>query len=245
MRFWSLLFSASLSVAALAAAAPALQGEPLSAVEAREVLLLVFLAFGSTVALMRLALRRGGHGLVGVSACIGILAGGLVLYETRTEIRHGWHSLRGEVVPSLALSRSTGKVELRRAWDGHYRADALVNGVPLRMMVDTGASMVLLPHSMAERVGLDPRSLRYTMPVSTANGQSSVAPVRLSTLQVGSIDVRNVTAAVAQPGRLDSPLLGMSFLERLAETSFRGDRLILRQTDGGADSLFISAPGPS
>jgi aspartyl protease family protein len=118
-----------------------------------------------------------------------------------------------------------------------------VNGVPVRMMVDTGASMVLIPYEIAADIGISPNQLRYSVPVTTANGQSSVAPIRLESLRIGVIEIRDVEAAVAHPGRLTTALLGMSFLERLSETTFRGDRLILRVgRGGGVGDLFISVP---
>jgi aspartyl protease family protein len=79
-------------------------------------------------------------------------------------------------------------------------------------------------------IGVDPASLDFTMSVATANGRAAAAPVLLSSVRVGSIVVFDVPAAVAQPGRLQDGILGMTFLERLDETSFQGDQLILRQS---------------
>ena len=129
---------------------------------------------------------------------------------------------------SVALATTQGEAELRRAWDGHYRAEAMINGVRMRLMVDTGASMVLLPYEDVRALGIDPEQLDFSLPVTTANGTSTVAPVQLSSIKIGPIAVFDVRAAVAHPGRLKVGLLGMSFLEKLSETSFRGDRLILR-----------------
>lgn len=149
-------------------------------------------------------------------------------YAYRTEAMQAWTLVRGELMPSVATTRAPGVVELRRGWDGHYRAQAEINGQAIVMMVDTGASMVLIPYEAAEAMGLRPDQLRFSLPVITANGESSVAPVRLASVEIGDIMVQDVVAAVARPGMLKSALLGMSFLERLSETIFRGDRLILR-----------------
>lgn len=148
--------------------------------------------------------------------------------------------LKGEVVPSMALSRSAGEVELRRAWDGHYRADVVVNGNQIRLLVDTGASMVLIPYEQAALLGIDVAELEFSMPVTTANGRSTVAPIRLATIEIGSIRVHDVTAAVAHPGTLKNGLLGMSFLDQLSETSFQKDKLVLRQSSSTV--LFKPAP---
>ncbi len=88
--------------------------------------------------------------------------------------------------------------------------------------------MVLLPYESVEEIGLDPTKLDYSLPVTTANGRSTVAPVRIDTIRIGPIEVYDVQAAVAHPGKLRTGLLGMSFLDKIYETSFRGDKLILK-----------------
>ena len=105
-------------------------------------------------------------------------------------------------------------------------------------MLDPGASMVLIPYEPAARIGINPDTLDFSLPVTTANGRSSVAPIRLSSIKIGPIAVFDVAAAVARPGQLKTGLLGMSFLDLLAETTFKGDRLILRQhIPGQGDDL--------
>lgn len=176
----------------------------------------------------RILVRGGRRALMHLAIWIGAI-GGLgtaFLFQHEAELIVG--RIRAELIPTVAVSRSEG-TELRRAWDGHYRAEAAVNGVDITLMVDTGASMVLIPYEDVAKLGIDPKSLDYSIPVTTANGSSSVAPVTLSSIKIGEIAVFEVPAAVAQPGRLRMGLLGMSFLDRLDETTFRGDRLILRQ----------------
>lgn len=159
---------------------------------------------------------------------LGLVAVAMAGYGNRAELAAAYERLRGNIHPSVALATAEGEAMLRRAWDGHYRAEAQVNGVPMRLIVDTGASMVLLPYEEVRAVGIDPAALDFSMAVTTANGESTVAPVRLSSIKIGPIAVFDVPAAVARPGKLQTGLLGMSFIERLSETSFRGDTLILR-----------------
>ena len=111
---------------------------------------------------------------------------------------------------------------------GHFTAIAWVNGEPLRMLVDTGSSDVALPYEEAARLGVDLDALAFTRRVITANGEAMVAPIVLPEVSVGPITLRDVRASVAEPGRLASPLLGMSFLGELSEVTIRGDQLRLR-----------------
>jgi aspartyl protease family protein len=188
----------------------------------------------------RLLVRGGRRTLVLIAIWVGAIAGLATAFAFRDQAAVIVTELRGELMPSVALSRSEGGEELRRGWDGHYRADAEINGIGMRMMIDTGASMVLIPYEDIATIGIDPASLDYSIPVTTANGRSSVAPIRLSSIKIGQIAVFDIPAAVAQPGRLKTGLLGMSFLDRLSETSFQGDRLILRQP--AESGRFIRAP---
>lgn len=186
--------------------------------------------FGMVIAGVIRLLFSGGKArfsqLLSWTAAIGLV---LTLFNYRLELQDLYDRVTGEHVPKVAMTRTGGEAELRRAWDGHYRADARVNGVDMRLLVDTGASMVLLPYEEVKRLGVDRDELQYTLPVMTANGRSSVAPIRIGSITIGDIEVTNVSAAVAQPGALRIGLLGMSFLDQLSETVFQGDRLVLRQ----------------
>ncbi|MEL6211265.1 MAG: TIGR02281 family clan AA aspartic protease, partial [Pseudomonadota bacterium] len=170
--------------------------------------------------------RTVHYGLIWCSVFVGLGAA----YAERDLLRQHVAEMRGAPVQTIALTSIGIEEELIRAWDGHYRAEAEINGRPMAMMIDTGASMVVLPYEAVSRIGIDPTALDFSMPVATANGRSTVAPIELREIRVGDIIVRDVAAAVAHPGRLHMGLLGMSFLDRLTETSFQGKRLYLRQT---------------
>src|SRR6516165_8719401 len=119
-------------------------------------------------------------------------------------------------------------VRIRRRPDGHFIARTQVNGVPLVMLIDTGASTVVLKPADAQRLGIETDKLRYTVPVQTANGTTYAAHVRLRTLALGPISLNDVEALVARPNALKENLLGMSFLGRLRSYEFTGDMLTLR-----------------
>ena len=119
-------------------------------------------------------------------------------------------------------------VRIRKRTNGHFVAKAQVNGASITMMVDTGATSVVLKHTDAKQIGIDVGRLKFTVPVRTANGPAFAAPVRLKGLTIGSLRYEQIEALVAQPGTLDQSLLGMSFLSRLRSYEFSGDLLTLR-----------------
>lgn len=126
-----------------------------------------------------------------------------------------------------AANGRSGREELRSSSDGHYYARAEINGRPLDVMVDTGASMVALTYEDADRLGLMLRPSDFTATVHTANGTAAVAPVVLDRVTIGHVTVRNVRAAVSEPGRLAKTLLGMSFLGQLRRVDISQGRLLL------------------
>lgn len=228
MLFWPLVML-SLVLLALSLAGPPRALFARDPLEARMVYLIVFAAGITFASAGRLLfLQAGPHTLRHAALWIGVFCGVVVTYTQREQMSAFVDRARAEIYPSVALARAQGEAELRRAWDGHYRAEAQVNGVTMRLMIDTGASMVLLPYEQVEELGIDPRNLDYSLPVTTANGRSTVAPITISSIKIGPIAVFDVKAAVAHPGRLKVGLLGMSFLDKLDETSFKGDKLILR-----------------
>ncbi len=157
----------------------------------------------------------------------------IVLYSFRYDLIAISERVAAELTPSgsqrdvMMSDGGRGQVRIKRD-GGHFFARALVNGAPVEMLVDTGASSVVLRPEDADQAGLDMRGLRYNIPVSTANGVAYTARVRLEDISIGGIRLRNVEALIAQPDSLNQSLLGMSFLSRLRSYEFSGDFLVLR-----------------
>lgn len=120
------------------------------------------------------------------------------------------------------------QVTLFRAPNGHFEADVAVQGTPVRFVLDTGASTVVLSARDARRVGLDPDSLRFDVLTRTANGTGRAASVILNEVRLGRIVRRDVRALVARPGSLYVSLLGQNFLDSLSSYERRGNRITLR-----------------
>jgi aspartyl protease family protein len=128
----------------------------------------------------------------------------------------------------VTTSEGGEEVILHKLLNGHFEADVQINGQTISMLVDTGASMVALSREDAERVGIIPENLTYSMSVMTANGRAQAAPVTLSEVAIGPIVRNNVNASVAEDGKLDQSLLGMSFLSTLGSLQMQTDELRMR-----------------
>ena len=155
-------------------------------------------------------------------------------YSFREEILGLGHRVVGELLPPGSALRGETQVDgersvkIRKRPDGHFMVKTETNGIALNMLVDTGASTVVLKPADAQRLGIDVERLRYAVPVQTANGTTYAASVRLRNLSVGKISLDNVDALVAKPGALKDNLLGMSFLSRLRSYEFTSEYLTLR-----------------
>jgi aspartyl protease family protein len=129
-----------------------------------------------------------------------------------------------------SVPASAGRtVELKAGAYGHFHARAEINGQPISVMVDTGASIVALSFEDARAIGIYVRDSDFTHRVSTANGFARIAPVTIDRITVGDIMVRDVSGAVMEAGKLGTTLLGMSFLSRLQRVDIRSGMLVLHE----------------
>lgn len=123
-----------------------------------------------------------------------------------------------------------GAVEVRRARDGHFHLTLEITGpeggtpVPIRTILDTGASELVLTREDAARLGFKPGDLAFIGTARTANGITRTAPVRLERVRLGGSELTDVRALVNE-GQLHVSLLGMGYLSRLSRLEIAGDRL--------------------
>jgi aspartyl protease family protein len=191
--------------------------------------LLVYL-LGGTIS------RYGGRASSIMRDAVTWLALGLALvtlYSYKEELVPIAARVVGELLPGSAMTveQSTGgltEIRIRRRLDGHFNAKVEVNGKPISMIVDTGASSIVLTPEDAAKAGIDLDHLTYSIPVLTANGRTFAARVRLNRVAIGPLDRTDVDALVAKHGAMTQSLLGMSFLSRLRSYEFSGDFLTLR-----------------
>jgi len=150
----------------------------------------------------------------------------ILAYSFRNELTPLADRVSGELNPAAPVSRTAGEVVLRRANDGHFYADMSINGTDMRLMADTGASVVVLSVEDAENAGIDVDQLDFTIRMSTANGTALAARVTLDEVRVGQIVRQDVTAIVTRG--LSQSLLGMNFFSSLSKFQIENDELLLK-----------------
>ena len=178
---------------------------------------------------------RATQGLRHAAIWLLVLIALLGVYSYRGELQSVAHRIAGEVLPpGHVMTVDTGAtgekaVRIRGDGNGHFWAQGTVNGASATLLIDTGASTVVLKAVDAAEAGIDVNGLSFTVPVQTANGTAYAAPIRLRSVAVGPIVFDSVEALVAKPGSLNESLLGMSFLKRLRSYEVVGDFMTLRR----------------
>jgi aspartyl protease family protein len=224
---WSLVFGVGVSLAALIAssdqdAITSLLRHDMGGLALK--IALAVCAGGLLLALFREKLSRALEAMV-FWAVVGLLF--VVGYSYRFELREATDRVIAELMPGHVASHGRD-VEVVRGHGGDFAVGAHINGSKVPMVLDTGATSVVLTQEAARAAGLPIEVLDYSVNVDTANGRTRAAPVTLDRLAVGSLTERAVPALVVQPGQLKANLLGMSFLNRLESWEVRGDKLRMR-----------------
>ena len=153
-------------------------------------------------------------------------AGAVVAYGDPEQIARA-----SDTVSDLLRKRSTAHaraVQIPRGQGGEFALQARINGVVAPMVIDTGATSVVLTYETAKAIGLPLELLEYDVDVETAGGHTKAARLTLDRLSIGKLVERSVPALVVPRGQMKTNLLGMSFLDRLESWEVRADRLVLR-----------------
>jgi aspartyl protease family protein len=181
------------------------------------------------VGMIALALfrQRFSHALESILIWVVVVLLLMLGYTYRFELRDVGERVLAELMPGRAATRGR-TVEIARGGGGSFSVGTQVNGARIPMVLDTGASAVVLTQEAARAAGLPLEVLNYSVNVDTANGRARAAPVTLDRLSIGGITERSVPALIAQAGQLRTSLLGMSFLNRLESWEVRGDKLRMR-----------------
>jgi aspartyl protease family protein len=121
-----------------------------------------------------------------------------------------------------------GALTLNRQGDGHFHTQLDIGGTAIPMVVDTGASQVVLTEADAARIGIRPAHNAFNQRAQTAGGLVVVAPVTLERVRLGRIDLDGVSAIVVRGQAMQQSLLGQSVLNRLDSITIEGGQMRLR-----------------
>jgi aspartyl protease family protein len=132
------------------------------------------------------------------------------------------------MVSDMLRKHPSRVVQISRGQAGEFALRASINGVKVPMVIDTGATSVVLTFETAKAAGLPLELLDYDVAVETAGGHTRAARLTLDRLAIGTLVERSVPALVVPRGQMKTNLLGMSFLDRLESFEMRADSLMLR-----------------
>ena len=150
-------------------------------------------------------------------------AGAVVAYGDPAQIARA----KNTVAELLNRRTAARAVQISRGQAGEFALRARINGVNAPMVIDTGATSVVLTYETAKAIGLPLELLEYDVDVETAGGHTKAARLTLDRLAIGKLVERSVPALVVPHGQMKTNLLGMSFLDRLESWEVRSDRLML------------------
>jgi len=152
-------------------------------------------------------------------------AGAVVAYGDPNQIARAKTTVSGLLRPHEIPTRA---VQIARGQGGEFALHAKINGVGAPMVIDTGATSVVLTYETAKAIGLPLEMLEYDVDLETAGGRTKAARLTLDKLAIGKLTERSVPALVVPRGQMKTNLLGMSFLDRLESWEVRADSLKLR-----------------
>jgi aspartyl protease family protein len=150
----------------------------------------------------------------------------IVIVAYREQIKAGWSHVREQVFSSGNRIDENGKLRIKMSDDGHFWAEARINGTGQRLMVDTGATQTAIGSDAARMLGISVDKSRFPVLVETANGTVKAWRARIDRIDLGPISRRDFSILVSDSFG-DTNLLGMDFLSSLKGWRVERNELIL------------------
>jgi clan AA aspartic protease (TIGR02281 family) len=160
-----------------------------------------------------------------VLVMLACTAGAVVAYGDPDQIARASHKV-SHIFRTQPVALAPA-VQIPRGQGGEFALKAKINGVAAPMVIDTGATSVVLTWETAKAIGVPVEMLEYNVDLETAGGHAKAARLTLDRLTVGKLTEKSVPALVVPRGHMKTNLLGMSFLDRLESWGVRSDRLML------------------
>ena len=185
----------------------------------------IYLLMAAMLVFAALISRREplGRMVTYVLAWIAIFGAGFVLFTFRDNFNYVWQRVRAEATGAPVHEGKELRVPM--AIDGHFWIPAEMNGVEVRFLVDSGATMTTVDQATAAKAQIDVQGASHEI-VKTGNGFVRVAVGRVSDFKVGPMVRRNFAVHVTNNGD-DLNVLGMNFLSTLQSWSVEGRWLVL------------------
>ena len=188
------------------------------------VLILILIASGMFGRRVRLSNMLGG-----IALWVGLFAVVIGGYSFRYELGDISRKIWSELTPGIAVvDEQSQRATFRKGFGNTFYIGTQINGAKVTLIFDTGASAVVLTHSDAIAAGINVGKLNYDIRVQTANGMGKAAAVTLREINVGGIVRRDIRAFIAEPGAMETSLLGMTFLQTLESYHVSRDSLELQ-----------------
>ena len=158
---------------------------------------------------------------------VGVAGVLMIGFTYQDELRGMALRLRSDLIPGSAVGTGNHELTISESDGGSYFVYGAINGTPVRFLIDTGASEIVLSPADAQRAGIDLDRLTFDRPYESANGIGRGARSTLSSLTVGPLNFADVDVSV-NGAAMSSSLLGMTFLKRLKSFQFGDRKLVLR-----------------
>ncbi len=171
---------------------------------------LVFVGFVSAY----IASGRTAAKLKGLLTWAGIFLMAMLVYTYRHDLTAVKNRMLGALIPEFGAVATERALQFHVGADGHFHIRARVNDVPIRFLVDTGASHIVLTPRDAKRLGLNRERLVFDKVYATANGIVRGASIQVDDFRVGDLHLKDVYASVNE-APMNESLLGMTFFSRL------------------------------
>lgn len=172
--------------------------------------------------------RRIGLGEMVRSALawVAIFAVFIVGFSYQHELTGVWHKVTGELTGANEQQVVGRTLKIRQSPDGHYWADAEVNGMPVRFLIDSGATTTAMALKTAQAANVDINVGGFPTYLNTANGTVEAQRGTVQTLRVGPMTAKDLPIVVAEAFG-DSNVLGMNFLSEMRSWRVEGQEMIL------------------
>ena len=192
--------------------------------------LLVYGTLAASVASALPGLFRGkmSTGFAALAFWGATLFAALAGYAYRYELGTVAERVMAVLIPGSVVETGVKEVTVFRQADGQFVVNAGIGAAHIALVLDTGASSVVLRAEDAVKLKIPTKRLVYDVEVATANGRTLAAETELPSLSIGTLTQTHVKALVARPGALHENLLGMSYLNELSSFTISRDQLILR-----------------